>query len=126
MLPRKLSTNVRYLSASQLNTLISIIQPNAGQAADGTPLPPTTVGTTHANVAQWRGKELDKPQSREGQSSYKIIIRYPKAYSIDSGMQIMVRGQLHNIESISDPDGQMVELHIWTFVDNDVTGMPTW
>jgi hypothetical protein len=47
------------------------------------------------------------------------VVRFPKTYSLDGGMQILVRGQLHNIDSFYDPDGQQVELHIWTFVTND-------
>lgn len=123
MLTKRLSTGVRYKSASELTCRITFTQPNAGQEADGTPLPETIVKTNvWANVAKWRGKETDKPQERTGQSSYQIIIRYPKAYSVDSGMNILLRNQRHNIESISDPDGQMVELHLWTFVDNDTAG----
>jgi SPP1 family predicted phage head-tail adaptor len=123
MLPKKTSTGVRYLSSSAFNCYVSILQPDAGQATDGTPNAATTVASgIHANVAQWRGKEVDKTQTRVAQSSYKIIIRYPKSYTVDASMQVQVRGQLHNIESISDPDGQQVELHLWTWVDNDVSG----
>jgi SPP1 family predicted phage head-tail adaptor len=119
-LPKKLSTGVRYLGASAFNAYINFINPNAGQASDGTPNPPTSVASgIHANVSPWRAKELDKSQIRVGQSSYKIVIRYPKTYSIDTGMQIQLRNQLHNIESFYDPDGQQVELHIWTWVSSD-------
>jgi head-tail adaptor len=118
-LPKKMSSGVRYLPSSAFNCYITFINPNAGQAIDGTPLSATTVMATHANVAQWRGKEADKSQDRVGLSSYKMIIRYPKTYSIDTGMQIQFRSQLHNIESFSDPDGQQVELHIWTFCTDD-------
>lgn len=119
-LPRQLSTGTRYLPSSAFNCYITFMQPNAGQAADGTPNAPTTVvSAIHAFVAPWRSKEVDKPQSRVGISSYKIVIRYPKTYSIDGGMQIMLRNQLHNIDSFYDPDGQRVELHIWTFVTDD-------
>jgi len=119
-LPKKISTGVRYLSASSFNAYISIINPNAGQAVDGTPNPPTTVATNiHANVSPWRSKEIDKAQTRDAVSSYKIVIRHPKTWSIDTGMQIQLREQLHNIDSFYDPDGQQVELHIYTFVTND-------
>ena len=119
-LPKKLSTNVRYLPSSAFNCYIDFLQPNAGQAADGTPNPPTTVATgVHASVAPWRSREVDKQQTRVGTSAYKIVVRYPKTYSVDTGMQIQFRNQLHNIDSFYDPDGQQVELHIWTFVTND-------
>jgi SPP1 family predicted phage head-tail adaptor len=121
-IPKRFSTGVQYLGASAFNTRVTFIQPNTGQAADGTPNTPVVVKHTHANVAQWRGKETDKEQNRVGVSSYKLIIRYPKGYSIDGGMNIMVRGQLHEIESFSDPDGQRIELHIWTFVTSDIAG----
>jgi SPP1 family predicted phage head-tail adaptor len=123
MLPKKLSTGVRYLSASAFNSYVTIQDPDSGLASDGTPNAPTVIASNiHANVAQWRGKEIDKAQDRVAQSSYKIIIRYPKTYSVDAGMQILVRSQLHNVESMSDPDGQRVELHIWTTVTNDSVG----
>lgn len=117
----KQPTGVRYLGSTDYNTRITFQQPNAGQVADGTPNAPTTVKSVWANVAQWRGKETDKTEDRVGISSYKIILRYPRTYSLDSGMQILVRSQLHNIESFSDPDDQRVELHVWTSVAGDVT-----
>jgi hypothetical protein len=141
-LPRKMSTRVRYLPSSAFNSYITIAQPNAGQAIDGTPLGQAIDGTplgesdapipesaiiasgVHANIAPWRSRELDKRETREGVSSYKIVIRYPKNYSLDTGCVIWVtRGgqtQIHNIDSFYDPDGQQVELHIWTLVTNDM------
>jgi SPP1 family predicted phage head-tail adaptor len=122
-LPKKASSNVRYLPSSAFNCYVTILNPDAGQAGDGTPNAATVVAqNVHANVTQWRGKEVDKSQDRVGISSYKIIIRYPKTYLIDTGMQFVLRDQLHNIESFSDPDGQKVELHIWTFVTQDTAG----
>jgi SPP1 family predicted phage head-tail adaptor len=122
-LPKKASSNVRYLPSSAFNCYVTIQNPNAGQATDGTPDAPTVVAQNiHANVVEWRGKETDKSQDRVGISSYKIVIRYPKTYTVDTGMQIVFRNQLHNIESFSDPDGQQVELHLWTFVTQDIAG----
>lgn len=121
-LPRKLSGQ-KYLPNSAFNCFISILNPNAGQAADGTPNAPAPVAqNVHANVSPWRSKELDKSKTRVGLSSYKIVVRYPKAYKVDTGMQIMLRSQLHNIDSLYDPDGQQVELHIFTFVTDDIVG----
>lgn len=116
---KRLGTAVRYTNASELNARVSFIQPNTGQEADGTPNAPTVVrSNVPAKVTQWRGKETDKSESRVAISSYKMIIRYPK-FHIDTGMQIRLRDQLHNIDSFFDPDGQRVELHIWTFVTDD-------
>jgi SPP1 family predicted phage head-tail adaptor len=109
----------RYQGSTDYNTQITFIQPNNGNGADGAPLPATTVATTWANVAQWRGKQEDKTQTLQAVSSYKMIIRYPQTWSIDSGMNIFVREQQHNIESYSDPDGNQNELHIWTWVGDD-------
>lgn len=121
-LPRKLSGQ-KYLPNSAFNSYISIVNPNAGQAADGTPNAPVpVVQNVHANVSPWRSKEIDKGQTRVGQSSYKIVVRYPKTYSVDTGMQITLRNQIHDIDSQYDPDGQQVELHIFTFVTNDTAG----
>lgn len=111
---------VRYTDSNEFNCRVTFINPNAGQAADGTPNAPTTVRSdVWDKVAQWRGREADKGDTRVAISSYKILIRYPQTWSLDSGMQIMLRNQLHNIESFSDPDGQRVELHIWTWVSDD-------
>jgi len=119
-LPNRQSTGVRYLSSSAFNAYVTFQNPNTGQAADGTPNAPTTVVSgIHANVSPWRSKEIDKSQTRVATSSYKFVIRYPKTYSIDTGMQILLRNQLHNIDSFYDPDGQQHELHIYTFVTDD-------
>ena len=124
-LPKKLSTGGRYLPSSAFNCYIDILNPDAGQATDGTPNAPTVVATgIHANLQPWRAKEVDKAQTRIGQSAFKIVVRYPKTYTIDSGMVIhAIRGgvtTLHNIEAAYDPDGQQVELHIWTWVSGGI------
>ena len=125
MLPKKLSTGVRYLPSSAFNCYVSFLNPNAGQATDGTPNPPVTVASgIHANVAPWRSKEVDKSMTRIGQSSYKVVIRAPKTFTVDTGMliQLVRDGVTHlmNIESLYDPDMQGVELHIWAW-DSDAT-----
>jgi SPP1 family predicted phage head-tail adaptor len=117
-LPKKLSTGVRYLPSSAFNCYVTFLNPNAGQAADGTPNAALTVATgIHANVSPWRSKEVDKSQTRTGQSAFKIVIRYPRNFTVDSGMQLqLTRAEhttLYNIESVYDPDAQGVELHIW-------------
>jgi hypothetical protein len=139
MLPKKL-WGVRYLPNSAFNCYITFLQPNDGQALDGTvlgqDLDGTPLGTDttvpastivvqgiHANISPWRSREMDKREIRVGSSSYKIVTRFPKTYSIDTGCLIQVnRGgqtQLHNIDSFYDPDGQQVELHIWTWCQDD-------
>lgn len=123
MLPKRLSTGTRYLSASAFNNYVTFVDPNAGQAADGTPLTETTIASgIHAAVSLWRGKERDQQQTRTGTTSYKIVIRYPKTFRVNTGMNVLLRNQRHNIESIADPDGNQVELHMWTWVENDVAG----
>lgn len=118
--PKNPSTDTRYLSSSAFNSYVTIQNPNAGQSANGTPnLPITVAQNVHANVSPWRGKEVDKEQTRVGISSYKIIIRYPKNWNFDTGCQLLVRSQLHNIDSFYDPDGQQVELHIYTYTTDD-------
>lgn len=121
-LPKKLS-GVRYLSSAAFNCYVDVINPNAGQASDGTPNPPLTVKCrVPANVAPWRSKEVDKAQTRIGQSAFKIVVRYPKSYLIDTGCQLILRGQTHEIESLYDPDGQQIELHMWTWTNNPTAG----
>jgi head-tail adaptor len=127
MLPKRLATGTRYLPSSAFNCYVSFIQVNTGQAADGElNAPVTVVSGIHANLAPWRGKEVDKPQTRIGQSSYKITIRYPQTYTIDTGMQVqLVRGNtahLFDIETMLDPDGQGVELVLWVWENNVVAG----
>lgn len=119
-LPKRLS-GARYLPASAFNAYVTILNPDAGQAADGTPNAATTVASNvHANVSPYRTKEVDRPQNRMGQSSFRIVIRYPQTFTVTTGMQINVRGQIHEIESLYDPDGQQVELHFWTWTNNAV------
>jgi hypothetical protein len=125
MLPKKLSTGVRYLPSSAFNCYITILQPNAGQATDGTPNAPTTVASgIHANVSPWRSKEVDKTQTRVGQSSFKVVIRAPKTFSVDTGMQIQItragNTTLYDVEGAYDPDGQAVELHMWVWSSSAV------
>jgi SPP1 family predicted phage head-tail adaptor len=115
----KVATGVRYLNSTDYNTLVNFIQPNFGNAADGTPLPPAAIARVWANVSLWRGKQNEKPQLLQAASSYKVVIRYPKTFAIDTGMNILVRGQLMNIESFSDLDGTRTELTIWCWVGND-------
>ena len=119
MLPKRLSTGVRYLNASQYNTPVTITDPNAGQAADGTPLAEVVIATTHANISRWRDREADKAQARSSQGYYKIVIRYHKTYSLHTGMNILVRNQRHLIDGFLDEDGQMIQLSISTWVEND-------
>lgn len=119
-LPKRASTGTKYLASSMFNSYVNIQNPDAGQALDGTLNAPVTVAqNVHASISPWRSKEVDKDQARVGISSYKIVIRFPKTYAVDGGMQILVRNQLHNIDSFYDPDGQRVELHIYTFVTDD-------
>lgn len=115
----KQAWGTRYNGSTDYNTQITFTQPNRGNAADGTPLPEVAVATTWANVSQWRGKQNEKAQTLQAVSSYKIVIRYPQTWSVDTGMNILVRGQRHNIESFSDPDGNRQELHIWSWVGDD-------
>lgn len=115
----KQAWGTRYNGSTDYNTSITVVQPNAGNAADGTPMPETTIATTWAKVVMWRGKQEDKSSSLEAVSSYQIVIRYPKTWNVDTGMNILVRGQRHNIDSFSDVDGTQTELQIWTWVGSD-------
>lgn len=115
----KQATGVRYLNSTDYNVQITFIQPNMGNQADGTPLPPAAIATVWANVALWRGKQVLKSEIQQSQSSYKMSCRYPRTFNIDTGMTILVRNQTHNIESFSDLDGTRNELTIWTWVGND-------
>ena len=120
MLPKKLSSGVRYLSASAFNCYVSFLDPNSGQATDGTPNAATSIATNvHANVSPWRSKEVDKSQTRVGQGSFKIVIRFPKTFSVNTGMLVQLTRagvtQLFNVEGAYDPDGQAVELHVWVW-----------
>ncbi len=112
----------RYNGSTDYNTQITFTQINNGNAPDGTPMPEVAVATVWANVSQWRAKQNEKTQALQGVSSYKVILRYPQTWSVDTGMRILVRGQQHNIESFSDPDGNRQELHVWSWVGNDSVG----
>jgi SPP1 family predicted phage head-tail adaptor len=121
MLPRRLSTGVRYKDASEFNSLITFMDA-VGAEPDGTPNPPAALWTTWANIAMWRGKESDKPQQRNAASSFKITMRYSRFFVPTSDMTIVYNGQTYNIESVSDIDGQQVQLELWTWIENDGIG----
>jgi SPP1 family predicted phage head-tail adaptor len=121
MLPKRISTGVRYMSASQLNSLITFMQAR-GAASDGTPNVPVAVWTTHANISMWRGKERDLKETRNAASSFKITIRYSTMFVPTSDMTISYHGQTYNIESVSDIDGQKIQLEIWAWIENDGVG----
>lgn len=120
MLPKKI-TGVRYPSASELNCLVTFYQAT-GAETDGTPNDPVAVWTTHAKISLWRGKEEDKQQQRNAMSSFKINIRYNVNFVPTSDMTIVYHGQIYNIESVSDIDGQHVFLELWTWIENDGIG----
>jgi SPP1 family predicted phage head-tail adaptor len=117
ILPRKLSTGVRYMDASGFNSQITFMQA-AGAEADGTLNPPVALWTAWANIAMWRGKESDKPQQRNAASSFKITMRYSIEFTPTSDMTIVYHGQTYNIESVSDIDGQRVQLELWCWIEN--------
>jgi SPP1 family predicted phage head-tail adaptor len=118
MLAKKLSTGVRYKSASELNCLITFMQAT-GAESDGTLNPPASVWATHASITMWRGKENDTAQQRNAASSFKIVIRYNKYFVPTSDMTISYHSQTYNIESVSDIDGQQVQLELWCWIEND-------
>lgn len=110
----------RYFGSTDYNVQVMIVQPNNGNAIDGTPLPATTVACVWANVAQWRGKQKDDKQTLQAQSSYKVVIQSPQTWTLDTGMLITFGSHTLNIESFSDPDGQNVETHIYCW-EGDAT-----
>ena len=114
----KTPSGTRYAGSTDRNTRITITQPNAGNSADGTPLGEQTVASVWASVSEWRGKQQDKAQTQQAQSSYRIVMGYPQTYSLDTGMLIHFGNHLLNIDSFSDPDGNNVELHIWAWEGN--------
>ena len=117
MLSKK-NTGVRYASASELNCLITF-QQAVGAESDGTLNATASVWTTHTKISMWRGKENDTAQRRNAQSSFKIVIRYSKMFAPTSDMTILYHGQTYIIESVSDIDGQQVQLELWAYIEND-------
>jgi SPP1 family predicted phage head-tail adaptor len=120
-IPKRPATGVRYKSASELNCRITF-QQATGAESDGTPNTPASVWTTNANIAMWRGTENTKAQQRNAHSSFKITVRFSKLFVPTSDMTILYHGQTYNIESVSDIDGQQVQLEIWAWIENDGIG----
>jgi SPP1 family predicted phage head-tail adaptor len=121
MFLKRATTGIAYKTASQLNCLITFMQAT-GAESDGTLNAPVAVWTTHANISMWRGKENDKAQQRNAQSTFKITIRYSPTFTPTSDMTISYHGQTYNIDSVSDVDGQRVQLEIWAWLENDGIG----
>jgi SPP1 family predicted phage head-tail adaptor len=118
-IPRRFSTNTQYKTASDFNCRIDFAQAS-GAETDGTLNTAVVVKSgVWASVAMWRGKEQDKAQQRNATSSFKITIRYDKNFVPTSDMVIQYHGQTYNIESVSDIDGQRVQLEIWAWIEND-------
>ncbi len=121
-LPKRFGTGNRYLGSSAYNCKLDFYETNTGQTA-GVPNDPAVVATNvHANVTPWRSKEIDKDQTRIGQSSFKAVIHFPQTYTVNTGMQIVWNGNTGEIDSIYDPDGQGVELHIYFWINDAVLG----
>ena len=118
MLPRKI-TGSQYVSATELNCLITYMQAS-GAETDGTLNAPVAVGTTHAKISMWRGRETDTKQQRNATSTFKIVVRYSKNFTPTADMTISYHGDTYNIESVSDVDGQKVQLEIWAWTENGV------
>jgi SPP1 family predicted phage head-tail adaptor len=121
MLPRTLATGTRYMSASGFNSLITFMDA-VGAQPDGTFNTSVALWTTWANIAMWRGKESEQPQQRNAVSSFKITMRYSESFVPTSDMTILYHGQTYNIESVSDIDGQHVQLELWCWIENDGEG----
>jgi len=122
MIAKRLSTGIRYKSAAELNCRIAFARA-VGQQIDGTPKAATVLkSNVAANVAIWRGKESTSSQQRNASSSYKITVRYNKNFVPTSNMIILYHGQTYNIETVSDIDGQHIQLEIWAWIENDGTG----
>jgi hypothetical protein len=110
------------MGSSAYNCFLTFQDPNSGQTA-GVPNAPVVVATNvHANVTPWRSKEIDKDQSRIGQSSYKAVIHFPQTFSVNTGMEIVWNGNTGEVDSAYDPDGQHVELHIYFWINNATFG----
>src|ERR1700733_10756968 len=121
-LPKRLATGNRYLGSSAYNCRLDFYETNTGQTA-GVPNAPTmTKCNVPANVTPWRSKEVDKEQTRIGQSSFKAVVHFPQSWSVNTGMQIVWNGNTGEVDSIYDPDGQQVELHIYFWINNAVLG----
>ena len=121
MFLKKATTGVRYKTASELNCLVTFYQAT-GAESDGTLNAPVAVWTTHASITMWRGKEDKTAQQRNAASSFKITMRYSKYFTPTSDMTIVYHGQTYNIESVSDVDGQQVQLELWAWIENDGNG----
>ena len=120
MLPKRISTGVRYKSASELNAIITFMQATPA-ASDGTPGAFAAVWVTYANIALWRGKEEDLPQIRNAASTFKITMRYNPEFIPTADMTILYHGTTYNIEAISDIDGQNIQLELWCWIENTGT-----
>ena len=121
MFLKKATTGVRYKTASELNCLVTFYQAT-GAESDGTLNAPVAVWTTHASITMWRGKEDKTAQQRNAASSFKITIRNSKSFAPTADMTILYHDVVYQIESISDVDGQQVQLEIWAWIENDGNG----
>ena len=113
----KKTTGIRYKTASELNCLITF-QQATGAEADGTLNGFVDVWTTHASILMWRGREETEPQQRNATSTFKVVVRYNKYFTPTADMVISYHGDIYNIETVSDVDGQRVQLELWCWTEN--------
>ena len=111
MLP-KIPSGVRYKSATDYNVQISFLTQgdvdNLGNIAS-----PSVYCTVWASVKQvpiTRGGALLKADQIVQRSFYTVVCRYRN--DVDESMLLQSGTQLMQIDSMGDPDGRGVELHL--------------
>lgn len=121
MLPKQLTTGVRYTGASARNRKITIQAPNATADDLGGVSGYTTIATPWAKIVSLKGREVYKSQQITAEVSHMITIAFPKTYTVLSKMIVLYKTRKFEIVDVSDPDEGKVDLQLLCLERNDGT-----
>lgn len=107
---KRLNDGFRYTDRGAMRDQITIMQPNPGRTADGSPGDPILFGDgIWAKIIAQRQMEKDTSELVQGQSFYKVVTPYMSG--VTSQMTVISpSGRTWFIVSVNDPDQRQVEL----------------
>jgi Phage head-tail joining protein len=114
MLPKRLSTGVRFTGASEFNRRITILKPGEGADTEGTPVALVTLATNvPAKITGLRnlGKPDQTQQLTQAVTYYEVVIRYRPDVPYDA-ILLGPKGQTWTVTNIHNVEMANIELRI--------------
>lgn len=103
------------MEIGQLRRPITITTPSITSDAFGQPTTTgwTTLLSTWASIHAASSKDVySLGAGFTSQISHKIVVRYHPSITIPAGAQILYDGRTFIVQAVTDPDEQMVQLHL--------------